>query len=122
MTCCSQTVQIAPSGNPDSGQEHIFSAPGSYSDPSEMDRPQPFSSHPWAFDAVFFSGASVSDGGGSGGGSGGDSGFSFVAAMERRKEERCNAVFYIKAPKKFRLLVWKEKYLLQLIIISSVFF
>ena len=54
----------------------------SFDDVSLMDRPQKFSSHPNAFDAVFFSGAN-------------DKGEYFVVATERKPKSRINAICYI---------------------------
>ena len=55
----------------------------SYSDVSLMDKPQAFSTHKNAFDAVFFSGSN-------------DKGEYFVVATERKPNSRINAICYIR--------------------------
>lgn len=55
----------------------------SYADPRQMERAQVFSDDPKAFDAVFFSGSD-------------QSGNYLVAAMERKKNKKCNSVLYLK--------------------------
>eukprot|EP00095_Tigriopus_kingsejongensis_P006712 maker-scaffold25_size650667-snap-gene-5.28 protein:Tk06712 transcript:maker-scaffold25_size650667-snap-gene-5.28-mRNA-1 annotation:"hypothetical protein L798_06649" len=55
----------------------------SHANPQMMEKPQPFSDHPRAFDAVFFSGS--------------DSRGNFlVTAMERKKDNNANGIFYVK--------------------------
>ncbi len=68
-----------------------------------MDRPQPLSDHAKAFDAVFFSGASV------GGSNSSEGDFTFVAAMIRRKDKRCDTVLYIKNDLGFFRGTWMPK-------------
>ncbi|TRY62049.1 hypothetical protein TCAL_16245 [Tigriopus californicus] len=55
----------------------------SYADPRQMERAQPFSDDAKAFDAVFFSGSDQ------------DGNF-LVAAMERKKNKKCNSVLYLR--------------------------